>query len=254
MLTINIIADSSTQHASAEKLAAELAIPFDASLATDYSLHLTTAGICLQKNNSSSSPLIIDFTQGKAAYRQQNTSLKREALARALGLKNHTQPYIVDATAGLGRDSFILAGLGFEITLLERSPIIQVLLEDGIARAQQNEKTATAAKRMRLFKNNAIEWLQTREPQERPDIIYLDPMFPTRTKSSLVKKDMQIFHDIVGNDDDGAQLLTTALACATQRVVVKRPRLAPTLTDITPTFSHIGKSCRFDVYLIKNLQ
>lgn len=190
----------------------------------------------------------VDFLSGKMKYRRQHTSLRREALARALGLKNiMPHPTIIDATAGLARDSFILAALGFEVTLLERSPVIHALITDGMQRALKDPETAPIIARMHLIQADAISWLKNHDP--RPDLIYLDPMFPERKKSALPKKNMRIFHEIVGDDLDAAALLETALACAASRVVVKRPRLAATLAGPRPSFSISGSSSRFDVYL-----
>ncbi len=250
MLIINVVTHTPTLLSEAKALAAELQLPYSNSIEqTGYSLILTPDHLCLQHNTSKSLPLKIDFLAGKSAYRRQHASLKREALARAMGLKNNTHPKIVDATAGLGRDSFILAGLGFEVTMLERSPIIQALLADGIRRAIADPIVSNIAKRLHLISTDAKTWLTELPATERPEIIYIDPMFPTRTKSALVKKDMQIFHDIVGEDPDADSLLPLALTCATKRVVVKRPRLAPHLANMTPSFSQTGTSCRFDVYL-----
>jgi 16S rRNA (guanine1516-N2)-methyltransferase len=251
MPVINIATRFPDLEPKAIALAKRLALPYVENLvpAADYSLLLTPDHLCLQDNHSKSLPLIIDFLSPQTTYRRQRTSLKRETLARAMGLKNHTTPKIVDATAGLGLDSFILACLGFEVTLLERSPIIQALLEDGIQRAQLDPTVAPIANRLHLITQDTTLWLQTLTEDAHPDIIYLDPMFPTRTKSALVKKEMRIFHDIVGDDPDADQLLRLALTCAAKRVVVKRPRLATHLADLTPSFSQTGSSCRFDIYL-----
>jgi 16S rRNA (guanine1516-N2)-methyltransferase len=210
---------------------------------------LTPEFLGLQKTGTKSLPLYIDFLSGKLDYRRHHTSLRREAIARAMGLKNHTTPYIVDATAGLARDSFILACLGFEVTLLERSPIIHALLEDAIQRAMQDAAAAVIVQRLNLIQTDAVTWLQALDREKRPNIIYLDPMFPERKKSALSKIDMRIFHDIVGDDPDADALLQAALPCATQRVVVKRPRLAASLAGPAPSFSLAGSSNRFDIYL-----
>lgn len=194
-------------------------------------------------------PLYIDFLSGKMTYRRQHASLRKELLARAMGLKGNLQPKIVDATAGLGRDSFILACLGFEVTLLERSAVIHAELEDAIQRALQDSLASPIIQRLHLIKTDAITWMENCPVSERPTIIYLDPMFPERSKSALVKKEMRLFHDIVGDDPDADALLPAALACTTQRVVVKRPRLAASLMDLAPSFSMKGSSSRFDIYL-----
>ena len=54
-----------------------------------------------------------------------------------MGLKNHTHPKLIDVTGGLARDSFIIASLGFEIEIIERSPIIHALLKNGMERAKE---------------------------------------------------------------------------------------------------------------------
>ncbi len=236
----------------AKALAKQLHLPFttEDSAEFNYLLVITPDYLGLQKTGEKFHPLYVDFLSGKMIYRYQHASLKREALARALGLKGNTTPKIIDATGGLGRDSFILACLGFNVQILERSPIIFALLQDGIARAAKDNTMATIIKRLHIIQENAIFWLPSLTSNERPDMIYLDPMFPERTKSALVKKEMRIFHDIVGDDLDADRLLTTALSCATQRVVVKRPRYAKSLSNIAPSFTLAGSSSRFDVYIL----
>lgn len=235
----------------AQLLAKKLDLPLVTDPAdNEYFLVLTPDYLGLQKTGEKSLPLHIDFLSGKMAYRRQHASLRGETLARAMGLKKNISTRIVDATAGLARDSFILAALGFEIELLERSPLVHALLEDAIQRAALDPKVAPVMQRMHLHQTDAISWLQQLEKNNYPDIIYLDPMFPERSKSALVKKDMRIFHDIIGEDMDADTLLKTALTCATRRVVVKRPRLADYLANIAPAFSQTGSSSRFDVYIL----
>jgi 16S rRNA (guanine1516-N2)-methyltransferase len=212
----------------------------------EYLMLLTPDYLGLQKTGDQSTPLYIDFLSPQMQFRQRNASLKNESLARALSLKKNPTAKIIDATGGLARDSFILASLGFDVTLLERSPIIHALIADGIQRAQD---TLDSMQRLHLIHANAITWLAQLADNARPDIIYLDPMFEERKKSALPKKEMLIFHDIVGDDTDSAQLLNAALACAKQRVVVKRARLAQPLNEIKPSYSTKGNSCRFDIYL-----
>lgn len=245
-MTIAIHFTSKELQPRAEALAHTLQLPITSTPSHyDYLLYLTSTYLGLKKTNSESKPLYIDFLSPPMQYRQHYASIKNERLARALGLKKNTSPIIIDATGGLGRDSFILATLGFHVTVLERSPIIHALLLDGMERAQLQ---LAAIHRLTLVHANALIWL----PQQtiKPDIIYLDPMFEERKKSARPKKEMLIFHDIVGDDVDAATLLTTALICAKRRVVVKRPRLAQSLNEIIPAYSLNGNSCRFDIYLI----
>ncbi len=199
------------------------------------------------RHTASDKTLNISFLTPKLLWRARNTSLRREALARAAGLKNNTHPRLVDATAGLGQDSFILAALGFEIILIERSPIIHQQLAIALQQAAAQPDTAAIVQRMHLIHADARDYLPTLAPPA--NIIFLDPMFPARQKSALPKLAMRQFHDIVGDDVDANELLDVALACATDRVVVKRPRLATALSHCSPNFSQKGSSCRFDVYL-----
>jgi 16S rRNA (guanine1516-N2)-methyltransferase len=239
---------SSELQAQAEILAHDLNLPLTTtSTDFEYILILTPDYLGLQKIGDKSSPLFVDFLSPSMQFRQCHATLKNESLARALGLKKGTQPIIIDATGGLGRDSFIIASLGFNVTILERSPIIHALIADGIKRAQPR---SDAVKRLHLIKTEALHWLTQLTHETQPDIIYLDPMFPERKKSALPKQEMLIFHDIVGNDTDAGALLNAALACAKQRVVVKRARLAQSLNEKIPAYSLKGNSCRFDVYLI----
>lgn len=227
-------------------LSRELNLPYQEN--ADYLLVLTPDYLGLQKTGEKSLPLHIDFSSGRMNYRRENISLRKELLVRAMGLKSHSEPFIVDATAGLARDSFILAALGFKVQLIERSPIIHALLRDGIARGLKDAAIEPILKRMELIQSDAILWLKSLT--KKPDIIYLDPMFPERKKSALSKLDMRIFHHIAGDDVDAELLLQIALTCATGRVVVKRPRLAEELAKIKPTYSLAGSSSRFDIYII----
>jgi len=191
--------------------------------------------------------LKISFLEGKMRYRAEHAGLRKELIARAMGEHPRNQPYIVDATAGLGRDSFILATLGFKITLLERAlPVFEALQK---ALNEAKPIYPQTIERMHLVHTDAIEWLKETSP--KPDIICLDPMFPERKKSASVKKEMVILQKLLGKDEDHDLLFLTALANAKKRVVVKRPKLAPNCSDRAPNFSLTGKSSRLDVYLIK---
>jgi 16S rRNA (guanine1516-N2)-methyltransferase len=199
-------------------------------------------------------PFFIDFLSKSLLYRAKTASLRKELLARALGAAPKEQPFIVDATAGLGRDGFILAALQYEVTMLEREPMIFAQLQDAAARASQHPSTAPIVKRMHLIAADAVTWLPHHsENERRPDIIYLDPMFPLRKKSAHVKKSMRIIQALVEEgqkNDDSEALLSMALSCAIKRVVVKRPRHAAPLAGKLPNFSLTGNHSRFDVYLI----
>lgn len=234
--------------AEATQRARALHLPFQAD--AQYLLMVTPEGLSLQQPEQNHLPLSINFNSHQMNYRRKSLKHHRESLVRALGLKKNSTPFLVDATAGLARDSFILAALGFNVHLIERSSVIHALIQDGMLHAKQNPEIAPIIERMHLIAANAIDYLKLLE--KKPDLIYLDPMFCSRKKSALPKKEMRMFHDIVGDDADSAELLHTALACAAERVVVKRARLSADLTKIKPSFRLLGSSCRFDVYLTRD--
>lgn len=189
----------------------------------------------------------VDFASGTLAHRRRFGGGKGQLIARAVGIGPGLRPNILDATAGLGRDAFILASLGCEVTLIERHPMIAALLADGLRRARNDAKAAPIVAHMRFCEGDAIAMMRHWD-SKAPHVVYLDPMFPHRDKSALVKKEMRAFRPLVGNDDDAPALLEAARALASHRVVVKRPRHATPLGGITPTYTLEGKSSRFDVY------
>ena len=195
-----------------------------------------------------------DFTSPGVRYRRQHGGGRSEVIARAIGVSGEAPLTVVDATAGLGGDAFVLASLGCRMTLLERVPALQELLADGLARARcesaasSDPKLAGAAARMHLPGGDAIEYLAELAVTQRPQVIYLDPMFPERKKTAAVKKGMQILHRLVGPDEDAGRLLAVALEQAGQRVVVKRPRLADPLEGRPPDHVLRGVRNRFDLY------
>jgi 16S rRNA (guanine1516-N2)-methyltransferase len=194
--------------------------------------------------------LHLDFTNPQLTYRRKHATTKRETLARAAGIKSGQNLLVLDATAGRGEDAFILAVLGCQVILLERSAEIYTLLNEAMQRARQCPGLAGIIERMQLIHTDALDWLQT--PPLQPDIICLDPMFPgpgKNSKSALPKKSMQLFQAMIGMDTDADHLLPLALRSATQRVVVKRPRQAAPLANHPPDFCIPGKSSRFDIYL-----
>jgi 16S rRNA (guanine1516-N2)-methyltransferase len=174
-------------------------------------------------------------------------------IAKAVGVQQGVRPVVLDATAGLGRDAFVLAELGCPVMLIERQPLIAALLEDGMQRALVDAEVGPIMARMHLIHGNAIDLMRT-WAEEPPQVIYLDPMFPHRDKSALVKKEMRLFRPLAGDDDDAPALLESALALASHRVVVKRPRKAPAIAGEKPGYVLEGNSSRFDIYPKKSLK
>ena len=193
----------------------------------------------------------VDFGSDAFLYRLRHGGGRRQPLGRAVGLKPGHSPRVLDATAGLGRDAFILAALGCEVILCERSAIIFALLEDGLQRAARDHRLSEIAGRLSLQAADSLQLMAKLKTGEAPEVIYLDPMFPPRGKTALVKKEMRLVRAATGDDDDPASLLDPARHCAGQRVVCKRPATAPPLSGRpAPDFAITTPRHRFDVYLV----
>ena len=201
-------------------------------------------------------PLCVDFTAGKVAHRRHFGGGRQQLIAKACGLARGVTPSIVDATAGLGRDAFVLASLGAPVLMIERVPAIAALLEDGLRRAAQHPETSEIAARMQFCSGDAAQALDViiADAAFAPQVIHLDPMFPHREKSALVKKEMRLFRELAGDDDDAPRLLALALSTATHRVVVKRPRKAPPIEGPVPHHVLEGKTSRYDLYVNRSLK
>ncbi|MFZ1244279.1 MAG: class I SAM-dependent methyltransferase [Azonexus sp.] len=214
----------------------------------EFALQLGEDGLQLQAlGTDASGPVRVDFLDGAVAHRRLQGGGNGQMIAKAVGIQSGVRPVILDATAGLGRDAFLFAQLGCSVTLIERHPLIGALLADGLGRARLDGEVGPIVQRMDLRFGNAIELIKNWS-DEPPQVVYLDPMFPHREKSALVKKEMRVFRPLVGDDEDATQLLAVALALASHRVVVKRPRKAPNIGGKLPGYVLEGKSCRYDVY------
>lgn len=233
-------------------------LPFEESC-TALNLNYTDEFVELRDRNKDIA-IHIDFTSGELAHRQQYGGGKGQAIAKAIGLKQGTKPpTVLDATAGLAKDAFVLACLGCPITLIERSPVIGELIRDAISRASDNEQFQEILHNgFHLIEQSSIDYLAgllitcgDNESQDScPDVIYLDPMYPERKKSASVKKNMQLLQNLLGKDEDTAALLDAALKVAQKRVVVKRPKGAENLSPAKPTYQVLSKKTRYDVYVI----
>ncbi|MFT7464481.1 MAG: 16S rRNA (guanine1516-N2)-methyltransferase [Pseudohongiellaceae bacterium] len=201
-----------------------------------------------------------EFVDGRFGYRLRQGYGRRQPLGRAVGIGSNTRPKVVDATAGLGRDTVLLATLGCTVQALERSAVVAELLRDGLRRASEtgtgagassaDQRLAESVDRIELIHADAREWLGQPSVAGPADVILLDPMFPERQKSALVKKEMRLFRALVGEDRDADELFQAAVAAEPGRIVVKRPRGAPPMVSFArPHHSHDGGVTRYDVYL-----
>lgn len=199
-----------------------------------------------------------DFCCPTLNYRRTKGGGKNQMLAKAIGLNKKANLKVLDCTAGLGRDAFILASLGCTVQMIERVPEVSVILQDALDLARHSignmdvDFTSTI-NRLELIERDSLRYMSKLNTATLPDVIYLDPMFPERKKSALVKKEMRVFHDLVGTDDDADELLKAALQSGVKRVVVKRPRIAPALgvSGALPSHTLEGKSNRYDIYITR---
>lgn len=192
--------------------------------------------------------IAVNFVDGTMAHRRKFGGGRGEAVAKAVGIKGDYLPTVIDATAGLGRDAFVLASVGCKVLLVERNPVVGALLEDGLNRAYQDPEIGDfMQERMILSPVRNISQLDPNK--DFADVVYLDPMYPHKQKSALVKKEMRVFQHLVGADLDSDDFFQPAKALAKRRVVVKRPDYAPFLAEQKPDFSQETKNHRFDVYL-----
>ena len=197
--------------------------------------------------------LCVDFTGGSLGHRKKYGGGKGQTIAKAIGIKQGKPiPSVLDATAGLGKDSYVFACLGCPVTLIERSPVIAALVKDGIERASLNiEFTDIIDNGFVLHNCDALEYIQAIDNDNKPDVIYLDPMYPEKKKSASVKKNMQMLQKLLGHDLDTDKVLDAALEKAGKRIVVKRPKGAPVLeAKKSPTLNYESKGTRYDVYVI----
>ncbi len=243
-----VYADNRALSERAEALAAELSMPFAAQReGWSALLVLSDRGLALQPlGEQASGPVAVDFSAGGLRYRRRGGH--NEPLGRAVGTAKWPGLEVIDATAGLGRDSFVLADMGARVTMLERHPVVFALLRDGLARgvASDDAWVAEVSSRLSLVHAEAETWLTP----ACADVIYLDPMFPARRKSARVKKEMWLFQQLLEETEPTAGLLEVALAAARRRVVVKRPAKAEPLAQRVPGFVIPGKTVRFDVYVV----
>ena len=248
----------------AAQLAAQLGLPLVRAGDPAYDLLLTVTTERLElrcPRRSGPGPLCVDFVGGPLGYARRVNRFG--LLFQAVGFRSG-RPTVLDATAGLGRDAFRLAYHGCRVTAIERSPILFALLQDGLERAaREPEVQEHLGDRLRLLQGDARDILRqlvaqkecgtaalgcVLSPPDVPDVVYLDPMFPPQRKSALVKVEMRILRQLVGDDPDAGELFELARAVARRRVVVKRHRHAEPLAP-NPTHSHSDKTTRYDVYV-----
>ena len=229
-------------------------------------LQLDGAGLCLRGiADPKAAPTRVDFAARALQYRVQ-TSSRSEGLLKAIGLDKHPASLsVIDAMAGLGTDGYVMAAFGADVVMVEKSPLMATLLLDGLERGRQGESRSNIGRhlaRLALVHDDAHDYFASLAASAvRPDVIYLDPMFPVRKKSAAVKKDMALMQQFLSPNDDVASLLSQACGLASKRVVLKRPGKPGKDKDnekyfendqgrsIKADFVVSGKACHFQVFL-----
>jgi len=232
---------------SAELIA--LAQQFSLSLVTSEPslpyLVLIEEKLCLVEPRAKYKPIVVDFLAGKNRHREQFGGGKNQLICKAVGISKNYKPSVLDMTAGLGGDAFVLAALGCNVAMQERNPMVAALLNDGVQRLKASGSDISLA----LLHTDSLQ----SSTSISADVVYLDPMYPDTKNKAAANKEMTVFKDIVGKDTDAAGLFERAKSVATYRVVVKRPKKGELLGGVEPTYQQMGKSSRYDIYVNKGL-
>lgn len=258
-----LLAATAADESAAKALACQLglrqlATGTDPALCTEVSAMLVIGGGVLsiqQTGKGAPGPIAVNFGSGALDYRRRDGAT--ELLGKAVGHGGKRPLRILDATAGLGTDAFVLAHLGHEVLMCERDPVIVELLRSGMEAVSRegDAELIGIVNRMSLAPGNAREY--NSQLVRGMDVIYLDPMFPQRVKSAAVKKEMALLQWLLedaSTSQDADSLLPWALQLDPARVVVKRPLRAGSLASMAPSHRLEGKAVRYDVYVQRKLQ
>lgn len=250
MITIKLYPDSNIVISDELKTIIEKIKTLNVS--EDVTLHIADKVFLSLDSDPKLKPLCFDFLSDKLIYRISHGGKHKENVVKAVtsGL-NH--PVVFDATAGMGRDSFILQCAGCSVYMFERHPVIWLLLYDALTRAKNSPYITSLPSGIPSLMpcGEAVSY----QGDIVPDVIYYDPMFPERKKSALVKKEMRIFKALIGADEDIESTLLSLIKTAKHKVILKRPQTAAPIVfkDIKPIGSVEGGACRFDIYMHKEV-
>lgn len=195
----------------------------------------------------------VDFLDSKIQTRVR-TTFKKDPLMKAMGLPREGLR-IFDLTAGMAKDSFVFFSQGAHVTAFEKNEVVFSLLEDGYRRWVAS---SGGSERFHIAFGDAFEILESINgkpsseiPYQKPDVIYIDPMYPQKKSSAKPKKEMEVFRKILEPDSRVEELLERSLEVAQYRVVLKRPLKSDFAGGRKPTHSFESKLVRFDMYLLK---
>jgi 16S rRNA (guanine1516-N2)-methyltransferase len=231
-------------------LAKDLKLPItQAEEGYDFVLAYIAGHLCLASpKHEGYKPFSIDFLSADTLHRLKTGLNKSELLIKAVGAAGKERPRVLDCTLGLGQDSLLLAAWELDVTVCERNPIVRALWVDARRRAEENSRFKEIFSRITLWDGDALAAIQSKG---KWDTIYLDPMYPEDEKrTALPKKEMVLFRDLLGKDEDASEVFLAARAHHAKRIAVKRQLSAPVIhPDYVPSMSYTGKAVRFDVYL-----
>lgn len=263
---LSVVVYSQQRMQAATTIADAMAVPVTSYQTADKKRRLTELELRFHPDrvelydSSLNATVSIDFIAGAMAHRKKFGGGRGQAIARAMGLKSGRTPSVLDVTAGLAGDSYVLATLGCPVTMIERSPVNAALIRDALERASLNEDFQTILQQgFELIEQDANQYMceQMQSSAQAHDVVYIDPMYPHRKKSALVKKDMQMLHKLLAQDPDNQannqQLLENAMRYARKRVVVKRPTGAPALDNRKVSTSVSSKNTRYDIYALEKI-
>lgn len=234
---------SSEVSAKAQEWAQFLQVPLNPSEPENYFFHFHVENDHVFVKDREGRKLSIDFDENHLDYQRRGHRGKNELIAKALGVAKGTKK-VLDLSVGLAVDSVFLCQLGFQVTGVERSPVLYALLKEAFAKSEKEE-----LKSYQLFHSDSREFLIQQKGKIEIDAIYFDPMYPHKKKSALPKQEMVVFRDLVGDDADATEVLSLALKWPVRRVVVKRPmRAEELLPGVTHAFE--GKVVRYDTYVV----
>ena len=246
MNRIYVMCDNDEYADAGETLAQRLGVPCitdrNGSGSNDMVLRYDRDGLSLMKDG-----MIVRADLCSDKRRLEKNRLNAEMIVKAAGIKNlANDPLIMDATAGLGEDSFLLAAAGFRVVMYERDAVIYELLCDGLSRASKDEQLENITERITAIHGDSIEAM--RRQDVKPDMIFLDPMFPARNKSGLIKKKFQILQQLESPCEEGEQMLRAAFGTGAKKVIVKRPLKGECLSSEKPDYNIKGRTIRYDCY------
>lgn len=191
--------------------------------------------------------LKIDFVSGASKHRRQFGGGRNQPLARAIGISGEA-PTVIDATAGTGGDGWVLASLGCTVTWVERNTTVHQQLAQALSEALAHPETTEIASRVTLVHADASDFILGLTEEQRPDVIYMDPMYPHKAKSAASRGPMQALQKLLGPDTDSEHLLAAALSKAKKRVAVKRPKSAEPVAGPSPSGAVPSPNTRYDIY------